>query len=191
MTGPFTRELREQARGVVGALLVVGVSMTFTMETWWHGWQLSAEVLLAYALVGLGIVMAVVRAIGFRETEEDGTDPGAWTVVTDFTQLLLQSFVTAYLVLLLLGIVEFGTSVSSAVRLGLVLVVPLAFGAATANELLASTDAEADDGTVAFPGYLATFTLGALRVRDVAGDGGDGRPAAPTSSGPGRSRTAA
>ncbi|WP_143423224.1 DUF2391 family protein [Halegenticoccus soli] len=32
--------LQNQIRGVTGALLVVGLTFHYTMETWWLGWTL-------------------------------------------------------------------------------------------------------------------------------------------------------
>jgi uncharacterized membrane protein len=61
--------LRDQGRGVVGAL-VVSVGLLFTMEMWWHGWQLPAEWLIVYALVGLAVVLAITRSVGFEAQEE-------------------------------------------------------------------------------------------------------------------------
>lgn len=67
---PLATELREQGRGVVGALLVIGVSALHTVETWWAGWQLASLHLLAYAFVGLAVVLAITRTVGFRAEGE-------------------------------------------------------------------------------------------------------------------------
>jgi uncharacterized membrane protein len=61
--------LRDQGRGVVGAL-VVSVELLFTREMWWHGCQLPAEWLIVYALVGLAVVLAITRSVGFEAQEE-------------------------------------------------------------------------------------------------------------------------
>lgn len=156
----FPRELREQGRGVVGALLVAGTAMLFTVEMWWHGWQLRTHTLVVYDVVGLAGILAITRVVGFREAQAGETRRSWWRNVTDFSELILQSFVTAYGSLLLFGVVEWGDSAMSVARLGLVYLVPLGFGAALANELLSGADQRSEEAD--FPEYLATFALGSL-----------------------------
>lgn len=79
--------LRDQGRGVVGAL-IVSVELLFTMEMWWHGWELPTEWLAAYTLVGLAVVLAITRPIGFQQEEEKRQSSMRQTV-TDFMELLL------------------------------------------------------------------------------------------------------
>lgn len=159
-TDRLKRELREQGRGVVGALLVAGTAMLFTVEMWWHGWQLRTHTLVVYDVVGLAGILAVTRVVGFREAEAERTQPSVRRNVTDFSELIAQSFVTAYGSLLLFGVVEWGDSLLSVARLGLVYVVPLGFGAALANELLHGADQGREE--TGFPNYLATFALGSV-----------------------------
>lgn len=156
----FTDELREQGRGVVGALLVVGLALSYTMEVWWHGWQLPVTTLLVYAVVGLGAVLAITRYIGFRTQETDPKHLGPMRVVTNFTELLAQSFVTAYVVLLLFGIIDFSSSPYTIARLGFILVVPMGFGAALANHVLGGE--EKGEEPFQFPKNLGLFALGAI-----------------------------
>lgn len=155
-------ELQEQGRGVIGALVVVGISFLHTMEAWWLGWQLPVRILLVYAVLGLVFVLAITRSIGFREEEQD-QQVDLLRLVTDFTELVLQSFVTAYAVWLLFGIIEIGDSLITIARLGLFLVVPLGFGAALANQLFKGTKDESDE-TLQFPRNLAIFALGAAFI---------------------------
>lgn len=158
------KELREQGRGMVGALLVVGTTFLYTMESWWLGWTLPVWVLLAYAVGGLGIVLAVTRSVGFRANEPDREGErlgGVRGALTDFAELVLQSFVVAYAMLLVFGVIELGDPWILVARLGLVEVVPLGFGAALANELLAG-EKEPSDGSLA--NELGVFALGALFV---------------------------
>jgi uncharacterized membrane protein len=186
MARGWGEELREQGRGVVGALLVVGVTFLYTMETWWWGWTLPTTHLLVYALGGLAIVLAVTRQVSFREderkpesdgrTEADGagvrgeqaaTDgDGNWTgpirqTLFDFAELVLQSFVAAYVVLLTFGVVELGDPWRIVARLGLVEVVPLSFGAALANELLTGSKSPTQRSMAA---NVATYGIGAVFV---------------------------
>jgi putative integral membrane protein (TIGR02587 family) len=153
----FVDELRDQGRGVPGALLVTGLALGYTMEVWWHGWQLPVTNLFAYAVVGLAAVLAITRYVGFRQRERGLSGP--WRVFTDFAELLVQSFVTAYAVLLLFGIVDLTSSPYEIARLGLVLVVPLGFGASRANHILGGNKG---DDSFQFPKNLGLFALGAI-----------------------------
>lgn len=153
--------LRDQGRGVVGAL-VVSSGLLYTMEMWWHGWQLPTTWLLAYAVFGLAGVLAITRVVGFRADRE-----GAWQLrhaAGDFMELVLQSFVTAYTVLLLFGVVDLDESLITVARLGLTFVVPLGFGAALSNALLTASDdgkAETDRPILQ---RLGEFAVGAVFV---------------------------
>ncbi|MFD1512120.1 DUF2391 family protein [Halomarina rubra] len=162
------RVLRDQGRGVCGALLVVGVPMLYTVEVWWYSWQTPSWRLLVVVSVGLTLVLLVTRRAGFRETDDgDSDDRSAVRLVTDFTELLLQGFLTGLLVLVLFGLVEPATPPTVVARLGLVLTVPLAFGSALANEVLRAaddeqTDDDDDDGGMPPLGQrLALYGLGA------------------------------
>lgn len=150
-------ELREQGRGVSGALLVTGLALSHTMEMWWHGWQLPVLNLLAFAVVGLAIILAITRYVGFRKRDRGLSGP--WRALADFAELLVQSFVTAYAVLLLFGIVDLSSSPYEIARLGLIMVVPVGFGAAMANHVLGGDRA---DEPFEFPQNLALFALGAI-----------------------------
>lgn len=150
-------ELREQGRGVTGALLVVGLALAHTMEMWWHGWQLPVLNLFVYAVVGLVLVLAITRYVGFRQRERGLSGP--WRAFADFAELLVQSFLTAYAVLLLFGIVDLSSSPYEIARLGLIMVVPMGFGAAMANHILGG---EGGDEPFEFPQNLALFALGAV-----------------------------
>jgi putative integral membrane protein (TIGR02587 family) len=161
-------ELREQGRGIVGALLVIGTTFLYTMETWWWGWTLPIRHLLIYAVLGLGVVLAITRNVGFRgddtgdgENENGGLRKSIRETAFSFAELVFQSFLTAYLVLLVIGVVEIGDPWIHVARLGLLEVVPLGFGAAMANELL---QGEKQTGQRSFPTMLATFSIGAVFV---------------------------
>lgn len=162
MPSPVRRVLRNQGRGVTGALLVVGLPFLYTMETWWHGWELRLVHLVVYAFVGLGAVFLITRYVGFREEDRERKERNPWRVVTDFTELLFQSFVAAYLILLAFGILELGDSLLTVVRLGLIQIVPLGFGAAIANQLLRAREEGGPEAR--FPRNLVTFALGAAFV---------------------------
>ena len=153
--------LRDQGRGVVGAL-IVSAELLLTMEMWWHAWQLPLLWLIAYAVVGLVAVLAITRSVGFRE-EDEGQTFSLSRALVDFTELLLQSFLTAYAALLLFGVVGLDDSLLAVVRLGLLFVVPLGFGAAVANAFLSATGD--DEGKVyRLHGNLGMFAVGAVFV---------------------------
>ena len=150
----------------MGALLVVGLTFHYTMETWWLGWTLPMPYLIGFAVVGLAGVVAITRFVGFHRTEGEKSEGrnGAWVVVRDFTQILLQSFVASYVILLLLGIIDLGSSLNTVVRLGLVEVVPLGFGAAMANRLFGTKSEGEAEKEMVFPTNLATFVIGAVFI---------------------------
>ncbi len=159
-------ELRNQIRGITGALLVVGLSFHYTMETWFLGWTLPLLYLVGYALVGLALVLLITRNIGFRkEAQRPGGKTRSWVrILTDFSQILLQSFIASYLILLILGIIDVGSSLNLIMRLGLIEVVPLGFGAALANDLFGSTSEQETKKERHFPKNIAIFAIGALFV---------------------------
>jgi len=168
MATPVRTELRNQIRGITGALLVVGLTFHYTMETWWLGWTLPMPYLVGYALVGLTAVVLIDRVIGFHRGDEgqDGASKPWWyAAVVDFSQIFMQSIVASYSILLVIGILDLGSSLNLVVRLGLVEVVPLGFGAALANRMLSSSDeAEASREQRQFPHNLAIFAVGAIFV---------------------------
>lgn len=152
-------ELQEQGRGVVGALVVVGLADLYTMEMWWHGWQLPVWTLAGYSVVGLGVVLLITEFVGFRQDDEVGFESPS-ELPLEFAELVLQSFVAAGLVLVMFDVVGPTTPLPVVARLLLVLVVPLGFGAALANLLLTGEK----DGIRRFPKNLATYALGAAFV---------------------------
>lgn len=154
-------ELQEHGRGIVGALLVIGVADLYTMEMWWHGWQLPTWLLVAYAVVGLGLVLVVTRHVGFRDSSDGEDSSSFWTLIEAFAELVLQSFVAATVVLLLFGIVDTSTPLGVFTRLMLAFVVPLGFGAAITNALLTG---DKEDEQTTFPKNLALFALGAVFI---------------------------
>ena len=166
MADPIVEELRDQIRGFTGALLVVGLTFHYTMETWWLGWTLPLSYLVGYALVGLGLILVATRSIGFHEEKQQGPSeqPNPWyRVLLDFAEILAQSFVASYTILLLLGVIDVDSSLNLVVRLGLIEVVPLGFGAALANRLFGgANDAASKEGQ--FPTNVAIFAVGALFV---------------------------
>lgn len=164
-TGPST-VLRNQVRGITGALVVSGLTVLLTMETWWLAWERPASHLLAYAVVGLLVVLLVTRSIGFRIETEGGDGPQYDPVRlgTDFAELVLQSVVAALVVLVVYGVVDAGTPVHVAARMVLLQVVPLGFGAALSNRLLVEAEDRDQDSAAehTLPENVAVFAVGAV-----------------------------
>ena len=85
-----------------------------------------------------------------------------WYIALDFAEILLQSFVASYLILLVLGIIDLSSSPNTVVRLGLIEVVPLGFGAALANRLFGGSGGENSNKESQFPKNIGLFTIGAM-----------------------------
>lgn len=154
-------ELREQGRGVAGALLVLGVSFAYTIEAWHLAVEISTVHLVGFVVVGLALVVPVTRAVGFREEDTDDPDaPGRSPVWVEFAEVVFQGLFAGYGMLFLLGILELRLPLSTIIRTGLIQVVPLAFGAALANELLSGDHDEIPE--VSFPQSLGVFATGAV-----------------------------
>lgn len=160
MTRTYRDVLRDQGRGVAGSLFVVGLSFFYTMESWWLSWRLPMGHLVVYAVVGLVAVLVITQQIGFQEEAEGRTRRTLSRLGADFAELVIQSFVTAYLVLLAFGILEPGQTLVTVVRMGLLQVVPLGFGAAVANQLLAQSNDDIQEAS--FPRNVPTYVLGAV-----------------------------
>jgi hypothetical protein len=94
-----------------------------------------------YTVVGLTLVLSIARNVGFREEDEEVKAPVTGPLA-EYAEILFQSFVAAFLGLFRLGVIQPNDSVIVIVilRLGLLEVVPLGFGAALANRLFAETD---------------------------------------------------
>jgi putative integral membrane protein (TIGR02587 family) len=152
--------LRNQIRGIIGGLLVVGLPVLYTIEVWWLGWRLPMVHLVGYAIGGLVVVLVITRNIGFRTEDEDDTTTGPVQLLTAFAELVFQSFVAAYVVMFAFGIADFNDSLDTVARLGLIYVVPVGLGAAISNLLLREPSGEIQEAT--FPQNLPTFALGAL-----------------------------
>lgn len=170
MRGSQDGLVRSAGRGVVGGLLL-GMPLLYTMETWWLGGRMEVWHLLGFALGGLLVVFAAVHLVGFRP-EHQGPG-GLREAAADFTQLLLHAFAAAFGILFLFGIVETDDDPLRVVRMGLMQVVPLGFGAALANHALRAgpeQDTEEDllREMVVFGAGAAFFSLPAAPTEEMA-----------------------
>lgn len=160
------RVLRNQVRGVTGALIVAGVTVLLTAETWRLAWERPGSHLIAYAVAGLAVVLLITRSSGFRveEEDEDGSRYHPLRLGADFAQLVLQSVVAALVVLTMYGVIDRTTPLHLVARMGLLQVVPLGFGAALANRLLHemedAQDESAEERTL--HENVAVFAAGAI-----------------------------
>lgn len=143
----IARVMRNQTRGVTGALIVSGVTILLTAETWHLAWERPAWHLLVFSLAGLGVVVAITHSSGFRvEEEADGRSRyHPVRLAADSAQLVLQSLVAAFVVLSMYGIIDLSTPAHVIARMGLLQVVPLGFGAALANRLLHETKDQGEE----------------------------------------------
>jgi uncharacterized membrane protein len=120
--------------------------------------------LLVYAVVGLGLIAAIARAIGFRDADRltsPATEP-VRAVAVETAEIVFQSLLATYVGLLALGILQVGDPIGLFARLGLLELVPLELGAAIANRLV---DEGADSNREGqFPRNLALFAAGATFV---------------------------
>lgn len=160
------RVVRNQVRGITGAL-IVSVVTVLTIETWWLAQQRPASHMIAYAVVGLGVVLSLTRSSGFRvEEEEDGPQYDPVRLAADFAELVLQSVTAAFVVLSMYGVVDLSAPVHVAARMGLLQVVPLGFGAALSNRLLHELEGQQNEGRTAaeqtLPKNVAIFAAGAV-----------------------------
>ncbi|NHN48992.1 DUF2391 family protein [Halostella sp. JP-L12] len=159
--------VRNQVRGITGALVVSGVTILLTVEMWWLAWQRPASHLIAYAVIGLGIVLFITRSSGFRVEEEDEDNPEYDPVrlTVDFAELALQSVVAAVVVLFVYGVMDLSTPAHVVARTALLQVVPLGFGAALANRLLHEAEDEGEDDDAerrSLRANVAVFAAGAI-----------------------------
>lgn len=161
-------ELREQGRGMAGALLVLGISFAYTVETWRLAVDIPVAHLIGFVVAGLAMVVLITRSVGFRSeegAEAGGTDTGlrrngGSPLWVESAEIVFQSLFIGYSTLALLGVIDLRTPVPVVVRIGLIQVVPLAVGAALANELLSGDQEEIPEA--GFPQNLGVFALGAI-----------------------------
>ncbi len=158
--------LRNQIRGVTGALVVSGVTILLTVEMWWLARQRPASNMIAYAVIGLGVVLFITRSSGFRVEEEDENNPEYDPVrlTVNFAELVLQSVVAAVVVLFVYGVIDASSSLHVVARTALLQVVPLGFGAALANRLLHEAEDGDDDSAEerTLHENVAVFAAGAI-----------------------------
>jgi putative integral membrane protein (TIGR02587 family) len=161
-------ELREQGRGMAGALLVLGISFAYTVETWRLAVDIPVFHLIGFVVAGLALVVLITRSVGFRSEEDTGAGGadtglrrnGGSPLWVEFTEIVFQSLFIGYATLALLGVIDLRTPFPVVVRMGLIQVVPLAVGASLANELLSGDQEEIPE--VGFPRNLGVFALGAV-----------------------------
>jgi len=81
-------------------------------------------------------------------------------VYVEVAEVVFQGFLVAFAALALLGVLDLTDPLPVVVRTILVQVVPLAFGASLANELLSGDQEEISEAS--FPASLGVFALGAV-----------------------------
>lgn len=137
--------------------LLLGLPLLYTMETWWLAWTLPAPLLGLFAFVGLAVVSVVVHFVGFSPGHDGPRS--LRELGQDFAELVVQSAVAAFAVLWLFGLVGGEHPWHDTVRLMLIEIVPVSFGAAVANRMLRAGE---EDEDAPFGREMATFALGAI-----------------------------
>lgn len=153
---------------MAGALLVLGISFAYTIETWWLAVEIPPIHLVGFVVVGLGLLVPITRMSGFRTDHADGDEgndggpsvPARSPVWVESLEAVFQAFLVSFVTLFLFGIISLEDPVGVIVRRGLVQVVPLAFGAALANEFLSGDQEEFPEAS--FPRSLGVFAMGAV-----------------------------
>lgn len=155
------QEARDWGRGFVAGFLVIAGTFYYTMEAWWLGWTLPLDHLLIYMVLGLLVVLLIARHIGFKKEHEQQTSLSGSAIAVEFTETIAQGFVATFILLFILGIIEWGNDPITVVRLGMLEVVPFGFGAAAANRLFKEVE-DSLETEVKFPQNVAIFSLGAI-----------------------------
>jgi len=125
--------VRDYIRAAGGGL-IIGLPLLFTMEVWFHGFILPAWKILALLAVGFAIVLGYNAIAGFRRERTVAE------LVVDATSAMGLGVVIAAVALVLLGRIDFSTSVRDAVGKIALEAIPIAFGASIATTQLGGDD---------------------------------------------------
>lgn len=135
---------REHFVGVArafGAAIFFGLPLLMTMEMWWLGFYMDRFRLALFVAAFFPFVVGLSRVAGFERTTGWGED------VRDALVACAVGFVTAAIVLLLVGSLRLDTSLSEAVGMVAVTAIPCSVGAALAESILGGgADADGNGG---------------------------------------------
>jgi putative integral membrane protein (TIGR02587 family) len=139
VTDGVSSSIRDYIRAAAGGL-VVGLPLLFTMEVWWHGFELPWWKILLLLGIGFGIVLGYSSIAGFRR-ERTTTE-----LILDSVVALGLGVVIAALALTLLGQIDPSTSLREAAGKVALETIPIAFGVSLAATQLGGEASEDDDG---------------------------------------------
>lgn len=129
-TGGWTVELQDVVRGLAGGFMI-GIPLTYTMEIWSFGANLSPMAIFPILAVTYLINVGTVFWVGFRRGEG-----GLAEALTDAIDATALAVVSAGLTLALLDRIGPGDPVSSGIGRVLQAAIPFSLGIAIANHLL-------------------------------------------------------
>ena len=161
MTDDVSSSVRDYVRAAGGGL-VVGLPLLFTMEVWWHGFQLPWWKILLLLGIAFGIVLAYSSIAGFRR-ERTTTE-----LVIDSVIAMGIGVVIAAIALVLLGQIDGTTSVREAAGKIALESIPVAFGASLAATQLGGEATDSDDGVNPFERLLIAAGGALLFALNVA-----------------------
>lgn len=138
-TSGVDRELSDSLRDytrAVGAGLIIGLPLLYTMEIWVHGFILPWWKLLLLLGLAFIVVLGYNSIAGFRR------ERSLSELLVDSVSTIGLGIVVAFVALVALGRIEFGTSLRDAAGKVALEAIPIAFGASLAATLLsgAGTD---------------------------------------------------
>jgi len=147
VTDEVSASVRDYIRAAGGGL-IVGLPLLFTMEVWWHGFELPWWKILLLLGIGFGIVLGYSSIAGFRR-ERTVTE-----LVLDSVIALGLGVVIAAVALVLLGQIDGTTSVREASGKIALESIPIAFGVSLAATQLGGEATDGDDGANPFERLL-------------------------------------
>lgn len=123
---PWRDEGRDLMRGVGGAA-IIGVPLVYTMEMWQVSTLFSSRQILLLLCFGFAVCVGYNLFSGFRNGS------GLSEAVRDAVEAVAIGIVLSVVLMILIGVIDSGTSLSDAVAKISVEAIPLAIGASVAN----------------------------------------------------------
>ena len=155
---PNLAYLRGLGRVLAGAILF-GLPLLMTMEMWWLGFYLDRVHLIQFVVVNFLILVALARVSGFEPAIRIGDD------VMDAFSAYGVAAIWAFLILWLLGIIDFQQPAAEIAGKVALEAVPSSFGAMLAGKALGSREqdsAQSRRDRATYPGQLFLMVAGAL-----------------------------
>lgn len=145
-------------RVLAGAILF-GLPLLMTMEMWWFGFYLDRAHLIQFVVVNFLVLVGLARVSGFEPATGLGDD------VMDAFSAYGMAAIWAFLILWLLGIIEFQQPADEIAGKVALQAVPSSFGAMLAGKALGSREQESAQTRrerATYPGQLFLMVAGAL-----------------------------